>query len=64
MNKRWTAQILEANDGSGDFIIEFPDDMLESLGWSEVTELNYRIEGEQNYKYLVFTKKEDISSCN
>ena len=34
-NKSWTITIIEADDGSGDQILEFPDDMMKQAGWKE-----------------------------
>ena len=31
----WTITVEDADDGSGDLIIPFPDDLLESAGWKE-----------------------------
>lgn len=36
MNKtQWTIKVEETNDGSGDLVLPFPDDLLESAGWKE-----------------------------
>ena len=36
MNKtQWTIKVEEADDGSGDLVLPFPDDLLESAGWKE-----------------------------
>jgi bifunctional DNA-binding transcriptional regulator/antitoxin component of YhaV-PrlF toxin-antitoxin module len=31
----WTIKVEEADDGSGDLILPFPDNLLESTGWKE-----------------------------
>ena len=31
----WTIKVEDAEDGSGDLILPFPDDLLESAGWKE-----------------------------
>jgi hypothetical protein len=31
----WTITLEEADDGSGDLILPFPEDLLESAGWKE-----------------------------
>ena len=31
----WTIKVEEADDGSGDLILPFPDDLLETAGWKE-----------------------------
>ena len=35
MNKSWTIKVEDAEDGSGDLILPFPEDLLESAGWKE-----------------------------
>ena len=35
MSKSWTITLEEADDGSGDLILPFPEDLLESAGWKE-----------------------------
>ena len=35
MNNHWTIKVEEADDGSGDLVLPFPDDLLESAGWKE-----------------------------
>ena len=36
MNKtQWTIKVEDAEDGSGDLVLPFPDDLLESAGWKE-----------------------------
>lgn len=36
MNKtQWTIKVEEADDGSGDLVLPFPEDLLESAGWKE-----------------------------
>jgi hypothetical protein len=31
----WTIKVEDAEDGSGDLILPFPDDLLDSAGWKE-----------------------------
>jgi bifunctional DNA-binding transcriptional regulator/antitoxin component of YhaV-PrlF toxin-antitoxin module len=31
----WTITIEEADDGSGDLVLPFPDDLLKAAGWKE-----------------------------
>lgn len=35
MSKSWTIKVEDAEDGSGDLILPFPEDLLESAGWKE-----------------------------
>jgi hypothetical protein len=39
--KSWTINVEEANDGSGDAILNFPPDLLEQAGWKEGDTLNW-----------------------
>ena len=34
-NKTYKAEILEANDGTGDAILQFPDELIAETGWKE-----------------------------
>jgi hypothetical protein len=36
----WTTTLIDAGDGSGDAILQFPDELLASLGWKEGDELS------------------------
>jgi hypothetical protein len=31
--KTWTVSLEEADDGSGDLVLPFPQDMLDEVGW-------------------------------
>lgn len=33
--KTWTTQLIDARDGSGDAILELPDEVVAQLGWNE-----------------------------
>jgi hypothetical protein len=35
MKTIWTITVEEADDGSGDLVLPFPDDFLEQQGWKE-----------------------------
>jgi hypothetical protein len=35
MKTNWTITVEEADDGSGDLVLPFPDDFLEQQGWKE-----------------------------
>lgn len=34
-SKRWTIEVVEADDGSGDLVLPLPEDLLEGAGWKE-----------------------------
>lgn len=38
--KVYKADILETNDGTGDCILQFPDEIITEMGWKEGTTLN------------------------
>lgn len=33
-HRQWKAQLVDVDDGSGDQILELPDDLMAALGWS------------------------------
>jgi hypothetical protein len=41
MKTNWTITVEEADDGSGDLILPFPDDFLEQQGWKEGDNLEW-----------------------
>mgnify|MGYP003343178105 CR=1 FL=1 len=41
--KTWIGDIIEVNDGTGDAILQFPDDFIAEVGWKEGTELNLEL---------------------
>ena len=43
--KSFTTTIIDAEDGSGDGILQFPDTFLEESGWKEGDRLSMRVEG-------------------
>ena len=40
-NKRWTIEVVEADDGSGDLVLPLPEDLLEGAGWKEGDTLSW-----------------------
>ena len=56
MSKVYTADILEANDGTGDLILQFPDELVAEMNWKEGTELNLSLEKDG---VIVITEKND-----
>ena len=55
--KTWTADIIEADDGTGDAILQFPDDFIAETGWKEGTVLNLEIRETPTGNVLVITEK-------
>lgn len=51
-NKKYILTIQESDDGSGDGIITFPDELIEQLGWYENMPIKMKVEGDT----LVITK--------
>jgi hypothetical protein len=51
-SKKYTLTIEETNDGTGDGIITFPDEIIEQLGWYENMPIKIVVEGNT----LVITK--------
>jgi hypothetical protein len=55
--KTWSASIEEVNDGTGDAILTFPDELLMLKGWSEGTVLNMEVEQTPTGNVLIITEK-------
>jgi hypothetical protein len=51
-SRKYTLTIEETNDGTGDGIITFPDEIIEQLGWYENMPIKMVVEGNT----LVITK--------
>lgn len=54
--KRYYSTIEEANDGSGDGILTFPDELLQEKGWKEGTVLNLKVEETPTGNVLIITE--------
>jgi hypothetical protein len=57
MSKTYIADILEANDGTGDAILQFPDELIAETGWKEGTVLNLKVEETPTGNVLIITEK-------
>lgn len=57
-NKVWKLTLIEAGDGSGDALVELPDDLLTTVGWVE----GDLLEIEQAEKKCIVIKKHDTSN--
>ena len=57
MSKTYIADILEANDGTGDAILQFPDELIAETGWKEGTVLNLEVEETPTGNVLIITEK-------
>jgi hypothetical protein len=57
MNKSYIIDLQEANDGTGDAILQFPDELLAETGWKEGTVLDMRVEETPRGNVIVMTEK-------
>lgn len=55
--KQWTTKLIETDDGSGDAILQFPDELIQEKGWKEGTVLNLKVEQTETGNVLVITEK-------
>ena len=51
-NKIWKLKLIDSGDGSGDALIELPDELLAKVGWIE----GELLEIEKVEKYIVIKK--------
>jgi hypothetical protein len=42
MKNKWTIDLEEAEDGSGDIVMPLPQDLLDSAGWKEGDVLDWK----------------------
>jgi hypothetical protein len=57
MSKKYYADIIEANDGTGDAILQFPEELIAETGWKEGTVLNLQVEETPTGNVLIITEK-------
>jgi len=57
MSKSYIIDLQEANDGTGDAILQFPDELLAETGWKEGTVLNMRVEETPRGNVIIMTEK-------
>ena len=53
--KTYSVDIIETDDGSGDAILQFPDELLSDLGWSEGTVVNLTVKNTESGNVLIIT---------
>lgn len=53
----WITQLIEADDGSGDAILQFPDELIQQKGWKEGTVLNLQVQERPGGNVLIITEK-------
>lgn len=59
MSKVYSVTLEDANDGSGDLILPFPDDLLEQLGWKEGDTLSFDVD---ENGHIVMNKVEPVET--
>ena len=57
MSKSYYIDLQEADDGTGDAILQFPDELLAETGWKEGTVLNMRVEETPTGNVIIMTEK-------
>lgn len=45
----WTVTVEEADDGSGDLVMPFPQDFLDQQGWKEGDTLDWKDNGDGSW---------------
>lgn len=53
--KTYSVDIIETDDGSGDAILQFPDELLSDMGWSEGTVVNLTVKNTESGNVLIIT---------
>jgi len=46
---QWTITVEEADDGSGDLVLPFPEDLLKQAGWKEGDTLDWQDNGDGSW---------------
>ena len=52
----WICDVEDANDGTGDAILTFPDELVMLKGWKEGTVLNMEVEERTTGNVLIITE--------
>lgn len=55
--KSWIVELLDAEDNSGDVILQFPDELIQEKGWKEGAELLLTVEETPTGNVLIITEK-------
>ena len=59
MSKPHFIELIETDDGTGDAILQFPDELLAETGWKEGTVLNMRVESTPTGNVIIMTEKKN-----
>jgi hypothetical protein len=57
----WICDVDDANDGTGDAILTFPDELIMLKGWKEGTVLNMEVEERPSGNVLIITEVTDAT---
>lgn len=57
----WICDVEDANDGTGDAILTFPDELVMLKGWKEGTLLNMEVEERPTGNVLIITEVTDAT---
>ena len=61
--KSFTTEIIEADDGSGDGILQFPDEFIKEQDWREGDSIHMEvINGQLIMRNLDWMKRENLSN--
>ena len=55
--KSWVTELIETDDGTGDVILQFPDELISETGWTENTTLNLEVVETPTGNVLHITEK-------
>jgi len=55
--KSWVTELIETDDGTGDAILQFPDELISETGWTENTTLNLEVVETPTGNVLHITEK-------
>jgi hypothetical protein len=55
--KSWVTELIETDDGTGDAILQFPDELVEMMGWKENTTINIKVVETPTGNVLHITEK-------
>lgn len=59
MSKPYYIDLIDADDGTGDSILQFPDELLAETGWKEGTVLDMRVESSPTGNVIIMTEKKN-----
>jgi hypothetical protein len=57
VNNSWITHLIDSEDGSGDLVLQFPDELMAEKGWKEGTVLNLSVEETPTGNVIIVTEK-------